>query len=176
MQKPRRQFVLRAALGSAIPPTLPAAAGPLTGTAPFVTPPSIGPALKAWVDTLIPADATPSGSALGVDRRMQATAQRSPGGMQLLEQGIAWLDRQSRADFGRDFAQLDEAGRESVAARAASAAQGSLPRVFFEQTRANAFSHYYAQPASWRGIPGYQGAPQPRGFMDQAEPPRATRR
>lgn len=75
-----------------------------------------------------------------------------------------------RARAGRGFAALDEPGREAVVARAAEAPEGSDPRRFFEQTRIVAFFYYYSDAASWPAL-GYDGPPQPAGFMDYAEPP-----
>ena len=47
----------------------------------------------------------------------------------------------------------------------------SLQRGFFTVTRVIAFDLYYADPATWAGIPGYRGPPQPEGYPDHADPP-----
>jgi hypothetical protein len=131
--------------------------------------------VRAYVDTLIPADDTPSGSMLGVDARLRGVTRGQPDYRRLVELGLGWLNAQARASFGRDFVQLDAAGRETVVGRAASSAFDTLPRLFFERTRATAYFFYYGQPASWRGMRGYRGPPQPQGFVDYAKPPRASR-
>ena len=59
--------------------------------------------------------------------------------------------------------------------QAAAAANNTLPRVFFERTRGDAFFHYYGHPESWRGITYYRGPPQPLGFLDYDQPPRMSR-
>ena len=132
--------------------------------------------LRAFVDLLIPADEiTPSASALGVDKQLLTVANGKPAYQRLLELGLDWLNTQSRADFGGNFPELDEGKRETIVRQAAAAAYNSLPRVFFERTRADAFSFYYSRPESWRGIAYYRGPPQPLGFMDYARAPRKQR-
>ena len=131
--------------------------------------------LGAYVDVLIPADETPSATALGVDKQLLATAAGVRGQQRLLDAGIDWLNTRSRARYARPFPELDERGREAIVGEAAAAGFGTLPRVFFERTRAAAFFHYYGRPESWRGIAHYRGPPQPLGFPDHAEPPRTSR-
>jgi hypothetical protein len=89
--------------------------------------------------------------------------------------GLEWLNKQARAGYGRDFPLLDEGSREEVVRQAEAAGYDTLPRVFFERTRADAFFHYYGRPESWRGMAHYRGPPQPLGFMDYAQPPRTSR-
>lgn len=127
--------------------------------------------LRAYVDTLIPADETPSGTALGVHVKLAKVADGQPDYRRLLDLGLAWLDREARARFGRGFAQLSEGEREQVVGAAAQAPYDALPRVFFERTRADAYFHYYGRRESWRGIRGYRGPPQPLGFVDFTKPP-----
>ncbi|MFO1195560.1 MAG: gluconate 2-dehydrogenase subunit 3 family protein [Burkholderiaceae bacterium] len=135
---------------------------------------TLAPTLRAYVDTLIPADETPPGSALGVDRALLAKGVRRDYA-RLLELGLAWIDRAALAAHGQRFHLLGEAARDAIVGRAAAADAGSLPRVFFVRTRADAFHHYYGQPASWRDLGAYAGPPQPRGFPDFAAPARAKR-
>jgi hypothetical protein len=89
--------------------------------------------------------------------------------------GLDWLNKQARAGYGLDFPALDEGGRDAIVRQAAAAGLDSLPRVFFERTRADAFFHYYGRPESWRGMAHYRGPPQPLGFMDYTQPPRTSR-
>ena len=127
--------------------------------------------LKAYLDTLIPADETPSASQLGVDQWMLAKGRKDEGYQLALVVGTTWLDEQARERGARDFASLDLSARETVVARAAEADSESVENLFFEITRTDAFLHYYAQPESWRGITGYQGPPQPQGYTDYYLPP-----
>lgn len=125
--------------------------------------------LGAWLDTLIPADETPSATQLGVDRMMLAAAANDPDYRIVLDFGRKWLDVQAQARGAKDFAALDTAAREAVAARAAGA--GEAPEYYFYiSTREEAFKFYYSQPESWPGM-GYRGPPQPLGHMDYTRKP-----
>jgi Gluconate 2-dehydrogenase subunit 3 len=132
-------------------------------------------ALPAFVDTLIPADESPAATALGVDRRLVARAGRSPRYRRVLNAGCAWLDRGAQARAGLDFFNLPPRLREDLTAIAASSAAKSLPRVFFDVVREDAYTLYYADARSW-AVLGYGGPPQPDGFRDFADPPRSAPR
>ena len=131
--------------------------------------------LRAYVDVLIPADETPSATALGVDKQLLLVARGQRNYQRLLEFGLHWLNEQARGNYGRSFPELDERNRELVVGQAAAAGHRTLPRMFFERTRADAFFHYYGRPESWRGIAHYRGPPQPRGLLDYTQPPRTSR-
>lgn len=128
-------------------------------------------ALGPYLDVLIPRDETGSATDFGVDGRIVGVARRNPRHMRLLRAGCKWLDVQAHKQKATGFASLDPASQEAIVARAAKARERSLPRVFFDNTREDAFHAYYADPASWKSL-GYAGPPQPRGFPDHAEAPR----
>ena len=169
MRQARRRFFIGSALVGALCRIAPsfAAAPPLPRLADAT--------LGAYVDALIPADETPSASALGVDKQLLAAAAGAPGHRRLLDAGLDWLNTRSRARYARPFPELDERGREAIVGEAAAAGYGTLPRVFFERTRAAAFFHYYGRPESWRDMAQYRGPPQPLGYMDYTQPPRTSR-
>lgn len=172
----RRRVIFAPALAWMLSRLLPARAGPVTRDdwpAPVRTADTA--TLRAYVDVLIPADRTPSGSALGVDARLWEVVAPQPDYRDLLNRGLAWLDERARAGYGRGFAQLQAGPQEAIVQQLAGAVHGSLQRVFFERTRADAFFHYYGRPESWPGIGDYSGAPQPRGFMHQAQAPHRRR-
>ena len=127
-------------------------------------------ALVPYLDTLIPADSTPSASQLGVDQAIIGIARQQPRMARLVALGCAWLDQQAAERGAADFAALPQAEREAVVALAEGSSQRSLPQAFFGFTQREAFTHYYAQPAAWAGL-GFDGPPQPRGFLDFAKPP-----
>jgi hypothetical protein len=127
-------------------------------------------ALGPYLDTLLPEDATPSATQLGVDKAVIARARKNRRFARVIALGCAWLDKQATDLGAEEFAALDEAAREAVVTTAEQSPRRSLPRLFFTTTRRFAFSHYYAQPASWKGL-GYSGPPQPIGFPDHARPP-----
>lgn len=169
MRQARRRFVIVSALAGVFSSAMPATAA---------TPSSqrlANATLRVYVDVLIPADETPSASAIGVDKQLLAVAKGAPTLQRLLDLGFDWLNARARARYGRAFPEIDEAGREAIVAEAAAAGFGTLPRQFFERTRAAAFVQYYSRPESWPGIARYRGAPQPLGFPDYTEPPRRSR-
>lgn len=168
---PRRQF-LKLTLGAA----LLAWSGYLVQR--ILWPSSLGKdelrTLADYLDTLIPADQTPSATALDVDKKIAAAATPNHRLRRLIKTGCAWLDAQAKDHYSvENFSSLSETQREHVIALAAAEKKDTLPRVFFERLRQDAFFHYYAQPASWSGLP-YAGPPQPKGHLDFYLPPRSS--
>jgi hypothetical protein len=124
----------------------------------------------AFLDLLLPQDEfSPGASAVGVDAALieQARGDRQLG--KIIELGVGWLDRQAQTQGVKGFHELAEDRQLLVVSIAERQRAGSLPRVFFENIRYQAFGHYYADPRSWGGL-GYAGPPQPRGFMDYQQP------
>ena len=146
---------------------------PVRASRPAPTPSAVD-TLGAWLDTLIPADETPSATQLGVDKMLLAAASADGDYLSLLNFGRIWLDLQARQHGASGFAALDADAREAVAARAAGARPGSAQRRFFEVTRQDAFTYYYQQPGSWPGL-GYSGPPQPLGYPDYTRAPERLR-
>jgi len=169
MRLTRRQLLIGFALGWVLSRVLPSrAASPWPSRLADST-------LRAYLDILIPADETPSATSLDVDKQLLAVASGQRDYQTLLEWGLDWLNRRAREQYGREFPELEEGNREAVVREAAEAGYNTLPRVFFERTRADAFFHYYGRPESWRGIAHYRGPPQPLGFPDYIDPPHASR-
>ena len=175
MRLTRRRFFIGSALGWVLSRVLPARAALITSTEPGAPSVSSEATLRTYVDVLIPADETPSGTALGVDKQLLVVANKQRDYQRLLELGLDWLNKQAQAEYGRNFPELDEGKREAIVRQAAAAGFNTLPRVFFERTRADAFFHYYGRPESWRGMAQYRGPPQPLGYMDYTQPPRTSR-
>jgi len=129
-------------------------------------------ALAPYLDTLLPADTTPSASQLEVDKAIEAVAKRQPPLAQLLNLGCAWLDIQAKQQGGENFATLEDSTRERIVALAEASPPGGLPATFFQVTLALAYRHYYARRESWIGL-GFSGPPQPFGFPDHAQAPQS---
>ena len=165
----RRHFLLGTTFGWALVRVLPSRAASRAPSA------STDPTFAAYVDVLVPADETPSATALGIDKELLVVASGRNDYQRLLRWGVEWLNRQARAQYGRDFQALNEESRDGIVREAAAARADTLPRAFFERTRADVFYHYYARPEAWRGIASYRGPPQPVGFLDYAGPPRTSR-
>ena len=128
--------------------------------------------LQAFVDTLIPRDDAPSGSDLGVDRKIADKAATAKPYHRLLVFGCAWIDQRARSlDAGIDgFRDLSEKGRIRVVELAEAEPGKEVGRVFVRIVRADALRFYYADPRAWTAL-GYNGPPQPAGFPDFAQPP-----
>jgi len=130
--------------------------------------------LRAYVDALVPPDGDfPGAAAIGVVPRLLAAIPMGSDYRKLLDQGLAWLDAQARNAGGENFAALSMAARERIVASAEASTPGSLPRAFFQATRDDVLSHTYTDARSWNGL-GYDGPPQPRGFPEYTQPPRAA--
>ncbi len=125
--------------------------------------------LEAFLDTLIPATETPGALQLGVAEKILAASSDDAQYRRLIKKGCGWLDGKAKSRGVTEYLLLGEREREDVVGGAAGAPAGTLARIFFERLRSDAFYHYYAHPASWRGF-GYQGPPQPDGYPDYIKP------
>lgn len=125
--------------------------------------------LEAFLETLIPSDLTAGALELGVARKILARASGDAQYRRLVKRGCGWLDGMAKRRGRAGYASLGEGQRDEVTGEAAAAPAGSVPRIFFEVMRSDAFFHYYANPASWEGL-GYKGPPQPDGYRDYTEP------
>lgn len=130
--------------------------------------------LACYLDTLLPADSTPSASQLGVDRALVTQAGRELFLARLLVRGCSWLDTEAAKRGSSDFATLGASDQEIVVSIAERSPRDSLPRTFFDTILPLAYREYYARPESWIGL-GFAGPPQPLGFPDHAEPPLVDR-
>jgi hypothetical protein len=128
--------------------------------------------LASFLDTLIPADETPSATQAGMADVIQSKADKDERYRQFLEQGCAWLDDQARRTGAASFALLNQAARDKVVGKAELEPAGTLPRQFFEQTAEVCFFLYYSRPDGWKGL-RYDGPPQPRGFLNYTQAPKA---
>ena len=127
--------------------------------------------LRAWIDTLLPADeVSPAASELKVDANIAQVARGNQDYLRLITMGCLWLNQQAGKQGGQAFEQLDDSDREQIVNLAEQAPARSAPKVFFERTRLDAFHYYYARPESWSML-NYPGPPQPYGFRDHAHPP-----
>lgn len=126
--------------------------------------------LSAYLETLIPRDATSSALELGGLGNLLRETEADRQLKKLVSLGCIWLDIHSRKKHGRTFAELESAAREQVVARMAGANERRIEQRFFQKTRKIAFRHYYSQPGVWSSL-GYAGPPQPRGFPDFTRAP-----
>ncbi len=121
--------------------------------------------LSSYLDTLIPEDSMPSASQAGVPVRIWDMAGKTKDYKKLLIDGCNWLDWKARKKGGKNYYSLNEEARRKIVAIAVSSKKGSLPSVFFNRTRYDAYFLYYGNKAAWKGL-AYHGPPQPGGFPD----------
>ena len=127
-------------------------------------------ALAPYLETLIPEDETPGAIALEIPAKMLEKASRDKSYRVLLEGGGFYLENEAWQLGKPSFVALDEAERIEVVERAASSPIGSFPRRFFDLTRYDALSFYYARLETWESL-SYPGPPQPVGFPDHEQAP-----
>ncbi len=132
--------------------------------------PALPPAFGPFLDTLLPADESPSATQLGVDTAILESTTSFRKLARLIELGCAWLDRQAGTRGFDGFAALDESLRIEIVTAAEKSANRSLPRVFFKTIHQTAFQHYYSDPRSWPAL-AYNGPPQPHGFPGHDQAP-----
>ena len=128
--------------------------------------------LAGYLDVLIPPDDTAGAADLQVHIDIAKKAEGEREYRRVIKRGCRWLEREAAKTENTNFLALDENQRILVVARSAEAAPGSIENVFFEQLRSDGFHYYYAHPEIWPSI-GFQGPPQPMGYLDYRFPPMA---
>lgn len=126
-------------------------------------------ALPAFLDTLIPQDATPSASQLGLHQTLIRHAQGIENYTRLLELGCQWLEAQSQMQSQAKFDALQPLQQEAIVVMAEASPKDSIPKMFFDRVLSDLMGFYYAQPASWSGL-GIDSPPQPKGYPDYVKP------
>lgn len=125
--------------------------------------------LRAFLDTLLPADETPAASQLGIDGEIMAWLSRlSPGRHRRSARLLAALDQHALASTGQAFASLPGDRREPLLRRFLE--QDPEQDRAFHLLREAAFERYYARPESWPGLTEYH-PPQPSGYPGYSHPP-----
>jgi len=130
--------------------------------------------LGALLETLIPADGTPSALEVGVLEKIINQATSDPKYERMLRSGCLWFDMKARERGSPGFNELSGDARDAVLAHAASGTRKSPERRFFTRIRLDIFSYYYAEPITWKPL-NYPGPPQPNGFRDYVLPPKGKR-
>jgi Gluconate 2-dehydrogenase subunit 3 len=123
------------------------------------------------VDLLVPRDETPGAVDLGVHRRVISELEGNRTLAKLYAEALLDLDRDARAKHGADFLALDTARQESLLQVLSEAPRSMLGGRIFRLLRRDTMRFYYARPEVWPSL-GFDGPPQPRGFLDYTDPPR----
>lgn len=108
---------------------------------------------------------------LALDKRAGFRNAQLPPLRKAWTRGLAALEAEGRAAYGRGFAALDPASQDALIARMAAgdlhdAAWGDMPCALFfaERVMAEIPRAYYAHPAAWNEI-GFGGPASPRGYV-----------
>jgi hypothetical protein len=121
--------------------------------------------LRIAADLILPADAhSPSGAALHldafVDEWVSAPYQQQQRDRVIILSGLAWLDAESTARFGKNFAQASDTERraifDSIAFRAKLQPGYERPAFFFARLRGLLMGGFYSLPEGMKDI-GYIG-------------------
>ena len=134
---------------------------------------------RAFIDTLLPRDQfSKSGSELGVDKEIITVALNQDDYLVLIQRGCAWLNAAAKHEGNRfgEFAALAEPARVKILQVAENLGEGKAgPARFLKTVLRHANTIYYSKPAVWVSL-GYQGPPQPHGFIDFDEAPNSRPR
>ncbi|MGZ0706975.1 gluconate 2-dehydrogenase subunit 3 family protein [Coraliomargarita sp. W4R53] len=125
--------------------------------------------LCAWLETLIPSDATsPGAGALHLETDLIRLAQETPQGYRLLYLGMRWADKEAQLQGSANFSALPAERANEIVAQAAAQPTGTGVRAFFEYSFRETKKIYYTKPESWVGL-GIERPPQPMGYVDYTE-------
>ena len=149
--------------------------GPGYGTDPSLVKPSVPwpltlsddqrASLRIAADLMLPADdRSPSGSALGldafIDEWISAPYPDQQRDRRLILSGLLWLDAESNARFGHDFAAASDSERRAIFDRIAFKAKVQpgygRPANFFSRLRGLMLGGFYSRPEGMKDI-GYIG-------------------
>ncbi|MZR14261.1 gluconate 2-dehydrogenase subunit 3 family protein [Maritimibacter sp. DP07] len=122
--------------------------------------------LRAMVETIVPADETPSAADIGIHQQIQAMALDIQNYELMIAEGTAWLDRAANGSF----ANLALPDRNRVLEAAFSQPPQSLPQVFATRIRNDTLTLYYRDRRAWPGL-GIASPIQPDGYPDHDEKP-----
>lgn len=112
-------------------------------------------ALRAALDEIIPAaDGMPSASEAGGAKYLEELCRRDPAVYKLLARSLAALEKASRRQSGKSFAQLERAERVKALAQL----EKTAPARLFVTLRDFTYESYYTQPRAWKLI-GYEFHP-----------------
>ena len=99
--------------GQHVHATLAQAAAPGPYAPAFFTPAEYS-TLARLTDAIIPPTGTPGAAAAGVPEYIDRVVSLNAGHQPLIRAGLAWLERQAKSRFSREFSLLDEAGHAAI--------------------------------------------------------------
>lgn len=109
----------------------------------------------------------PGSSGIGIKDKVMTIVRADKGLAGFLDAGFWNIDAISRAKFKKPFYSLENTEDINLLIKHISVHN----RMFYKQFRSLVIKIYYSDPSVWEKL-AYDGPPQPRGFMDYAEPPK----
>lgn len=126
--------------------------------------------LRVLLDILVPKDATPSATGLGVDIKILDKLERYKFYKVLVKKGCLWFEQKSIHLYKVSFLKLKESEQIKLMQLAEKSGLRAPEYNFFRALRQDAYIFYYSNPHSWTGLV-YAGPPQPHGFPDFHQKP-----
>lgn len=122
--------------------------------------------LKILLDEIIPADEAPSATQLNVHNDILNEAVNIPNYNLMLIEGVSWLNEYSiKVIGGNSFEGISASKRIEVITFAFASPLGTLPRVFVDRIRQDAFRLYYQKQLAYSSILSMRPI-QPFGYPD----------
>ena len=119
----------------------------------------------AFIDTLIPADQTPSATELQVDKDIIHDLKQDKRYLNICLLGCVWLDKTAQEAYQQAFSALNFRQRSALVKTLAEQKNNETAQFFFQYVRDKSFEYYYSKPQSWSGL-GFNHPPQPLGYAD----------
>lgn len=129
--------------------------------------------LPDFLDTLIPADLTPSASQLNVDEDIVDYLHDNPRYKNIVMFGCVWLNKKANELFSTDFYNLSLEEKTQVVEILEAMKENQTAQFFFNHIKDKSFEFYYSKPQSWVGL-GIQHPPQPMGYSDYNQSPQIS--
>ena len=127
--------------------------------------------LSRYIDLFIPADGSPGALDLKLDASIINKARSNAEYAWLIRQGCTWLEHEAQSVFRGAFLRLPEDQQIILIERLSTQNRGNTNFRFFRTLREDLFGEFYSRPESWISL-GFNGPPQPLGYMDQDLPVR----
>lgn len=131
--------------------------------------------VSAYIDNLIPKDEFPGAIDLGADDFILHKSTADPLYGKTLDLGTSWLNKVAQKFNHQTFSSLPRTIQLKIMAYAEQQPIATLPHLFHHTLRDDVFSYYYFHPEIIAHF-SYAGPPQPVGFPDFADPPKAKTR
>jgi Gluconate 2-dehydrogenase subunit 3 len=121
--------------------------------------------MEALTEALIPGS-----GAFGINEKIFAYVNKDRAAATFFDAGLWNIDTISRQKFKKPFYELTN--KEEILAIINHVSANN--RRFFAQFRYLTMRLFYADPKVWKSL-SYDGPPQPKGFLDYSEPPKAQK-